>query len=124
MDIFADTVAGFGSRLGMPGLALNPGGSVDLSIERIGRLQLEERNGVALVTLARKRREHAENGAATMLRLAHWRENHPWTIHPGMKGEEWAAFTASVPVNELDVPALERLVGYLAKLMDAVEQAG
>ncbi len=124
MELFADAISAFGRRLGIEALTPGAGGAVDLSIEQVGRLQIEEREGVVLVTLARAWPRHGDKTARTALDLCHWRENHPWVVNAGAKGDEWLTFTARVAVNAFDVPTLEKMVGYLSGLMDAVERAG
>lgn len=124
MDIFAESVGDFGRHLGINGLQPGASGSVDLSIEQIGRLQLEREGDVALITLARAWPRHAARAARAALDLCHWRENHPWAIQAGVKGEEWLLFTVRLPLTQLDVPTLDRILGYLSNLQDAVEKAG
>jgi type III secretion system chaperone SycN len=123
-DVFADVVDGFGHRLGIAGLAPGPGGVVDLRIERLGRLQLEALGDDLLVTLIRPWPPRAKNAARTALSLCHWRENHAWDIHVGAMGSEDLALTARLPLGEADVPTLERLLPYLANLLNQIEQAG
>lgn len=124
MDIFAATIGDFGKRLGIDPLRPGTSGGVDLTIERIGRLQLEPDGDFALVTLARPWPRHAVRVSRAALDLCHWRENHPWPIHAGVKGEEWLLLSARLPLAEFDVPTLDKLVGYLSNLHDAVEKAG
>lgn len=124
MGVFEDFLADFGRRLGLERLSPGPGGSVDLNIEKVGRLQLEESGDWFLATLARPAQPHAINSARALLEQAHWRENHPWTIHPGMKGDEWRTLTARVPLAEIDVPMAERMIEALSRQLDAVEAAG
>ncbi len=129
MELFDQTIAEFGRRLGIDSLAPGASGTVDLSIEQVGRLQIEELDEVALVTLARPWPEHASKTALAALALCHWRENHPWTINAGAlksaaQGTELLLFTARCPLRAFDVPALDRMLGYLSNLMDAAEKAG
>lgn len=124
MNLYAETVSDFGRRLGLASLAPSQSGGVELTIERIGILQMEEAEDCVLVTLAREWPQYASRAAQSALALCHWRESHPWPISAGAKGEEWLSFTARVPLSGFDVPALESLVDRLAKLHDAVERAG
>lgn len=123
MDIFAAVIGEFGRRVGLPSLAPGRNGLVELAIDGVGRLQAEARDGHVLVTLARPWPAYGRRAAAA-LDMCHWRENHPWNIHAGAKGGEWLTFTARIPVNEFDLPVLERLVGYLSGMQDAAERAG
>ncbi len=118
MDRFGQTLADFGRRLGMDRLPVGPGGAASLDIERIGRLDLESDGERVFVTLARPVPPSLRPAEAA-LALAHWRENHPWPVHAGMRGGEWLAFTAVLPETEFDVPALERALPYLSGLLDA-----
>ena len=124
MDVFSQALGDFARRLGLPSLAPGASGAVDLNIERVGRLGLELAGERALVTLARPWPPHAAQAARAALAATHWREHHPWPVHAGAKGAEWLAFTATVPLPEFDVPALERLLPYLSNMLDAVEKAG
>lgn len=124
MALFDDFLADFGKRLGLERLAPGPGGGVDLTIEKVGRLQLEESGDWLLATLARPAPPHAANSARTLLELAHWRENHPWPIHPGMRGKEWLTLTVRAPLAGMDVPGLERVIEVLSNSLDTVESAG
>ncbi len=123
IDMFADTVAAFGRRLGLASLAPDASGVVELGIETVGRLQLEADGDFALVTLARARAPHRKGAAFAALALCHWRETHPWTVHAGMKDGEWLLFAARVPLAEFDVPALDQALGYLSGLLDMAEKA-
>lgn len=129
MELFAHTVSEFGRTLGIDSLAPGASGTVDLRIEKAGRLQLEEQDETALVTLARPWPAHAETAARAALALCHWRENHPWTISPGAKGterdgERLILFTARCPLRDFDAQTLEKILCRLSNLMDAVEKAG
>lgn len=124
METFAGVIADFGNRLGLSGLAPGPSGGVDLSIEKLGRLQMEAADGAALITLARPWPAHAAKAAQTALDLCHWRENHPWIVNAGAKGGEWLLFTVRIPLPELGAPELERAVSLLSSLLDAAEKAG
>ncbi|MDR2390617.1 MAG: hypothetical protein LBE84_02905 [Planctomycetota bacterium] len=123
-DLFRSLAADFGHRLGMERLEPNASGCLDLTIERAGRLQMEEVEGTILVTLARSWPDHSGRTALAALSLCHWRENHPWPVHAGALGEEWLSFTVCIPVRELDLPALEKQIDFLAGLLDAAEKAG
>lgn len=122
-DAFMRLVDDFGRRLGLSGLAPGANGVVEMTIERLGRLQLEPAGEGVLISLARPWPEYAASTALAALEQCHWRENHPWPIHPGAKGGEWLVFTASAPARELDPPLLERIIGYLADLLDRTERA-
>jgi type III secretion system chaperone SycN len=122
--LFRSLAAEFGHRLGLERLEPNASGCLDLTIERLGQLQLEALEETILVTLARAWPEHAERTAQTALSLCHWRENHPWPVHAGALGEEWLSFTVCVPARELELPVLERQINFLSGLMDAAEKAG
>ena len=124
MDFFDELVGAFGNRLGMEGLAVGANGIVDLQIEKIGRFQLEKNGESLLVTLARPQSPHAAGAARALLNLSHWRENHPWPIHPGMMGDAWLSLTARIPLAGVDVPTLESALELLSKLLTAVEAAG
>lgn len=124
MELFEDVTREFGRRLGIPSLSPGAAGGVDLVVERIGRLQMEQSGDFVLVTLARNWPAHAEAAAITALSLCHWSENHPWPVNAGAKGSEWLTLTARIPLREYDVPTLDRLIGYLSNLLDAVEKAG
>ncbi|MDR3077413.1 MAG: type III secretion chaperone SycN [Planctomycetota bacterium] len=124
MGIFASAIAEFGNRLNLPGLTPGASGRVDLSIEKLGRLQIEEADGFALVTLARPWPAHAARAALTALDLCHWRENHPWPLNAGAKDGEWLLFTAGIPLPDFSLPELERALNHLSGLLDAVEKAG
>lgn len=122
MELFSQLIADFGRRLGMDGLAPDSEGRTELAFSGHGSLMLEERDGVAFVTFARAWPPHGERSARTAASLCHWSRNHPWTIHPGCRGEDRVAFTATVPVERLDVPALEKMVAYLLEMAASLEQ--
>lgn len=123
-ELFDSTLEQFAGRLGLASLPRGRDGGAELAIEQIGRLQMELADGQVLVTLARPYPSHAEKTARAALALCHWRENHPWPVHAGARGAEWLSFTARLPEGEFDLPALERLVGELSRLLDAAERAG
>lgn len=121
MELFARLVEEFGRRLGMEGLAPDGNGRVELRFEGRGRLMLETRDDIAYVTLARAWPEPGEKAARTAADLCHWSRNHPWTIHPGRGDGDLLAFTATVPVAELDLPVLEKMVGYLLDMAASLD---
>lgn len=121
MNLFAQLIADFGRRIGVAGLAPNDTGVVDLEIERLGRLQLEERDGRVFVTLARARPGHDDGVYRRLLDACHWRHAHPWPLHPGAKGDDLLTLTAVERVEDVDVPELERVIGYVANAMDSAE---
>lgn len=124
MDLYVDTLAEFGRRLGLSSLAPNDANRVELHIEKIGLIQIEPVEDGVLFTLARPWPLHAERTAMTALSLCHWRENHPWPINAGARGTERLLFTAWVAREDFLVPTLDRVIDHLARLHDAVERAG
>lgn len=124
MDLFAVTIDEFGRHLGLPSLSPGPEDCVELTIEQAGRLQIEKKGDNANIILARPRTPHAANVAGAALDLSHWRENHPWHISAGMKGEDWLVFIAKMPLTHMDVPTLDRALTYLSDLHDRVEKTG
>lgn len=114
----------FARRLGLASLPRGPGGAVEFTVERAGTVHIEPVRGGVGVTLARRRPPHAEGAARAALALCHWRENHPWPIHAGMKGTEWLTLTAAIPAGEFAPPVLERALAVLSNLQDALEGTG
>ena len=124
MDMFDELIDAFGRRLGISGLTPGETDGVDLNIEKIGRLQFEKGGDSLLLTLARSKAPYAARSARTLLKISHWRENYPWPVHPGMKGDEWLTLTARIPLFRADVPTLESALDLLSRLLDSVETAG
>lgn len=124
MNLYRETLTEFGRTLGLPSLSPGATGGVELTIEKVGTLQMEEGEECVLVTLARPWPPHGENTSRAALTLCHWRENHPWPINPGAKGKEWLTFTARVPLIDFSVQTLDKLLGALVGLHEEVEKAG
>lgn len=124
MDLFLRCIDDFGRSLGIDGLRPGDNGVVDLEIENVGRLQLEAKGELACLTLARPWPLHAAHAAAAALSLCHWDRDNPWPTHAGALGDEWLTMSVFLPMTELDVPALERALPYLSRLLDDVAEAG
>ena len=124
MNLFDELVGAFGDRLGISGLAPGRDDRVTLQIESVGQFQLERDGDSLLATLARAKSPYAASAARTLLKLSHWRENHPWPIHPGMKGDDIITMTARIPMARADVPTLESTLELLSMLLGSVEAAG
>lgn len=122
-DFFQATIADFGKRLGIAGLRAGTRGAVELRVERVGTLQMELAGDAVCVALTRAWPPHGEKVASALLRACHWRENHPWPIHPGGKKDAFMALVAVVPASQFDVPAVEKIIGYLSAMLDDVEKA-
>lgn len=124
MNVFSETLREFARRLGLPPAAAPTGDVAEFDIERLGRLQLEEAEGRALVTLARPFAANRQHGATAALQIAHWRENHPWPLTAGLVGDEWLTLTLAIPLEHFDIPVLEQTLTRLGRLHDRVEEEG
>ncbi len=123
MDLYGQTIAEWGGLLGMDGLTPDGKGVLALDMEMLGRVQIERREHAIFVTLARDWPAHAARAALTALAVCSWRENHPWPINPGAAGNS-ISLTASLSAENMTVHELDKLLEYLPRLMDRIEEAG
>jgi type III secretion system chaperone SycN len=97
---------------------------VVLDFERTGRLHLEEdASGSLVVYLARHVPAWREGVALAALRAVHPDRGLPHAVQAGFHGEETLVLLARLPAEQVDTPALDGLLGLLARLADEAEAA-
>lgn len=125
MSAAADILAEFGRSLGMERLHWSDAGVVALDFDARGTLYLENLEDDLLIYLVRgvdlrdgklKLLHHA-------LRLCHYREGLPYTVHSGLKDQTSLVFSVRLPGNEITLPSLEEVLEMLTKLHDKVRES-
>ena len=120
MSWLDDTVAEFGSRLGVPNLAFGPDGFVQLALSQGGLLGLAQAEGVVKVWLARpvepSQRAALERGLAE----CDFRRGSPFAMQAGLQGDDGLVFLARIPEREFTTPALEQALESLVRVHERV----
>lgn len=119
-----EAIAEFGHNLGMSGLNWSESGVIALDFDRRGTLYLEDHDDGLLIYLARN-----IDSAGTRLRvlqtalqLCHHRQRLPYPVQPGLNGDSTLTFLVHLPVENITLPELERVLETLTRLHDAAQQ--
>jgi len=124
MNWVDDTIDEFGKQMGLSGLTLNDQGIARLSFEKMGALFIERRADEVLVYLVREMASVDGRILCRVLELCHHRNQHPFTVQPGLREDRGVIFLARIPESDFQLPTLERVVGLLNELHDRVSQGG
>ncbi|MCP3877892.1 MAG: hypothetical protein GY701_05785 [Sulfitobacter sp.] len=120
MNLNGGVLAEFGNSLGLGALSWPDSGAMAIEFESRGTLFLEERGEDLLVYLTREL--DAPDCMAEILRnalrLCHYREGLPYTVHTGLRGESGISFLVRVDAYAVTLPELERILEILTVLHD------
>jgi len=116
----AELLNELGENLGIEGLEWPQSGTVGLEFDERGTLCLENVDDELLVYLVRniERRDGGAERLQSALRLCHYREGLPFTVHAGLKGEDLLSFAVRLPSRETTLPELELVLETLTRLHD------
>lgn len=96
-------------------------GMVQLLFERSGLLNIEVVNENLMLFLTRKIEWHQrEEYQLKALRLCHYDQGLPFSIRTGMLNKESLVMMASVPLDEVTLPAIEQAFNLLSRLHDEI----
>lgn len=96
-------------------------GMVQLLFERSGLLNIEVVNDNLMLFLTRKIEWHQkEECQLRALRLCHYDQGLPFYIKTGMLNKESLVMMASVPLDEVTLPAVEQAFNLLSRLHDEI----
>lgn len=113
----------WGESLGLGQLIWPDSGVITLSFEQRGTLYLEQRDTALLVYLAREldRWKDTLETLKLALRMCHYRENLPYPVQVGLKGESSLVFSVRFNTESTTLPELEYAVELLTRLHQQVQ---
>lgn len=106
--MLTETIEEFGRGLGLPELAMNDAGAVQLTIGGVGTLLLELQGEELWVTLSRQA-EHQAERLADLMRAVHWRRHPAYGLHAGFFRDR-LVLTAQTNAQTVTAQDLDRIL--------------
>ncbi len=117
MDYIIETINEFGQGMGLKKLDLDENGLLCLSFEKSGTLYLEylRDQETILVYIARHVPLYDTQIIARSLGLCRHRQELPFSVHAGFKGEDELVFMVRIPARDFTFSSLSQAIDLLKR---------
>ena len=120
MDVVDATLQDFGNTLGIPSLAFNEKGLLELVIERVGTLCIEKTDGLIVLYLLRPLSYPNLETFKKALAFCHPKEKPEIPVSAGMTSAEELVFISHLHLSTFTIPNLEASIEVLKNLHNRI----